>query len=273
MLIHEVSRLTGLTRKAIEYYTAQGLVSPETLDNGYRDYSDADVEILRKIYVLRRLNLAIEQIRAVLADPTGQAIQAASVRTELDIQQAQRRQALLNRLCNGESYDEIRTALQSLEEQRAIIDLLTDAFPGSYGRFVALHFASFLDSPIATEDQRAAYDEIVAFLDGMPPLPEEIHRWLDDTTAQLSGEQMASLSRSMRETAANPEEFMEKYRQAAPYAEAFRTSPVGQYSQAAKQFLQDSGYYGVFIPALRRLSPAYDEYSAQLQALELQLKV
>lgn len=271
MLIHEVSKITGLTRKAIEYYTAQGLVSPETLDNGYRDYAPGDVDILRKIYVLRRLNLAIEQIRAVLADQTGQAVQAANVRTELDIQQAQKRQALLNRLCGGESYDEIRAALQSLEDHRAIIDLLIDAFPGYYGRYMALHFAPFLDSPIATEAQRAAYDEIVTFLDDAPPLPEDIRRWLDESTAQISGEQMADMSRSMRSMVEQPDEFAAQLERALPLADEFHASEIGQRIQTLKQLFSENGYYDVFIPALRRLSPAYDEYSRKLDALDARL--
>ncbi|WP_242631582.1 MerR family transcriptional regulator [Sedimentibacter sp. zth1] len=49
MLINEVSKLTNLTKKAIEYYILQGLITPSILANGYRDYSDQDVEILNKV--------------------------------------------------------------------------------------------------------------------------------------------------------------------------------------------------------------------------------
>ena len=40
MLINEASKLTKLTKKAIEYYTLHGLISPIVLKNGYRDYSN-----------------------------------------------------------------------------------------------------------------------------------------------------------------------------------------------------------------------------------------
>ena len=32
-----------------------------------------------------------------------------------------------------------------------------------------------------------------------------------------------------------------------------------------REFSQDKGYNGVFIPAMRRLSPTYDEYMIKLQ--------
>ncbi len=43
MLVNEVSKATNLTKKAIEYYTNQGLVFPEILGNGYKYFSANDV--------------------------------------------------------------------------------------------------------------------------------------------------------------------------------------------------------------------------------------
>ncbi|MDD2999071.1 MAG: MerR family transcriptional regulator, partial [Candidatus Riflebacteria bacterium] len=49
MLIKTTSKVTDLTKKAIEYYTEQGLISPAILENGYRDFNEKDVERLKKI--------------------------------------------------------------------------------------------------------------------------------------------------------------------------------------------------------------------------------
>ncbi len=38
MLINETSKKTGLTKKVIEYYIEQGLISPHMLSNGYRNF-------------------------------------------------------------------------------------------------------------------------------------------------------------------------------------------------------------------------------------------
>ena len=63
MLMNQARRASGLTRKAIEYYCAQGLLRPETAENGYRRFSEEDVRTLRKIAVLRGLGLSVEELR------------------------------------------------------------------------------------------------------------------------------------------------------------------------------------------------------------------
>lgn len=55
MLIKEVCTITKLTKKAVEYYEKQGLVFPKVLKNGYRDFYNDDIEQLKKIVVLRKL--------------------------------------------------------------------------------------------------------------------------------------------------------------------------------------------------------------------------
>ncbi len=67
MLINQVSKATGLTKKAIEYYTLEGLISPLVLDNGYRDFSENDIEVLNKISVLRKLDISVDEIKSILS--------------------------------------------------------------------------------------------------------------------------------------------------------------------------------------------------------------
>ena len=63
MKIQELERKTGLERPSIRFYEKEGLLSPKRLENGYREYSEADVELLKKIKLLRQLGLSIEKIR------------------------------------------------------------------------------------------------------------------------------------------------------------------------------------------------------------------
>lgn len=64
--INEVERLAGVTRRNIRYYEAEGLLSPgRESGNGYRDYSDADVSVLRRVKLLRKLDLPLEEIRRI----------------------------------------------------------------------------------------------------------------------------------------------------------------------------------------------------------------
>lgn len=66
MKINEVEQQVGITKKNIRFYEQQGLLSPKrNLENGYRDYSKEDVTELKKIKMLRKLSLPIEEIRQI----------------------------------------------------------------------------------------------------------------------------------------------------------------------------------------------------------------
>ncbi len=72
MKIKEVSQRTGLTKKTIRFYEAEGLLSPEkTWRNGreYRTYSEQDILRLEKIAELRRARFSVEEIRHIHAVP------------------------------------------------------------------------------------------------------------------------------------------------------------------------------------------------------------
>ena len=70
MTIKQIEAQSGMSRANIRYYEAEGLLSPARNPNGYRDYSEADLEELKKIRLLRSLHVPLEQIRA-LHDGTG----------------------------------------------------------------------------------------------------------------------------------------------------------------------------------------------------------
>ena len=56
MKINEVEAAVGVTKKNIRFYEEEGLISPRREPgNGYRSYSEADVERLRRIKLLRKL--------------------------------------------------------------------------------------------------------------------------------------------------------------------------------------------------------------------------
>lgn len=63
MRINKVEELVGITKKNIRFYEEKGLITPaRNEENKYRDYSEEDVETLRKIKLLRQLSIPIEEI-------------------------------------------------------------------------------------------------------------------------------------------------------------------------------------------------------------------
>lgn len=68
MKINEVEALAGIAKKNIRFYEEQGLLSPKrNPENGYRDYGEEEVLVLRRIRLLRKLDVPIDEIRLMLS--------------------------------------------------------------------------------------------------------------------------------------------------------------------------------------------------------------
>ena len=68
MKINEVEAAVGITKKNIRFYEEEGLITPgREPGNGYRSYSQADVERLQRIKLLRKLDVPLADIREMLA--------------------------------------------------------------------------------------------------------------------------------------------------------------------------------------------------------------
>lgn len=273
MLISEASKIANLTKKAIEYYTEQKLVLPVMLDNGYRDFSENDVERLKRISVFRKLGLNTEEIKAVLADETNNTLQKISVQKELNMQKEQVKKSILDKLSCGQSYAEINADLKAIEQSATVTEKLLEAFPGYYGRFICLHFSRFLNEPITTTEQESAYAEIITFLDNVPSLnfPEELQSFLIESTKHISTENIRDMIEKTKQSIENPDKFLSENKEvleqylAYKQSEEFKNSPVFKIQTMLKEFNSTSGYYNVFIPAMKKLSVSYAEYHEQME--------
>jgi len=62
--INEVEAQVGITKKNIRFYEEKGLLSPRrNSENGYREYGEEEVAALKRIKLLRKLGLPLEEIR------------------------------------------------------------------------------------------------------------------------------------------------------------------------------------------------------------------
>jgi len=68
MKINELAETTGLSAKNIRYYESIGVLpQPKRLENSYRVYDDSDVDRLRFVIGLRRLDFSLDDITEILA--------------------------------------------------------------------------------------------------------------------------------------------------------------------------------------------------------------
>ncbi|KLJ01198.1 MerR family transcriptional regulator [Streptomyces albidoflavus] len=66
MLIGELSRRTGVSRRLLRYYEDQGLLQAARGHNGYRSYGEDAVAVVGRIRFLLDAGLTTEVIQAVL---------------------------------------------------------------------------------------------------------------------------------------------------------------------------------------------------------------
>ena len=274
MFINEVCSQCALSRKAVEYYTAQGLLTPGRQENGYRVFSEEDVARLKQIAVLRALELSIAEIRQALAGHS--ALGQIAERKRLEIDMAQEKQQLLTELAATRDWTRAAAQLRQLARRQSILTRLLDAFPGGYGRFVCSHFAPYLNDPIQTAEQDEAFRTVIDFLDHVDfTLPEDLQALLEESSERLDNTFAENLAEAMRGVLQEPEKYLTDHREAIDaylaikQSEAYKASPAGRLEASLRQLTEASGYNDVFLPAMRRLSPSYQAYSEALHAADV----
>ncbi len=68
MVIHEIAAATGLSKKAIRFYEEKGLLRVQRGENGYRVYTNADVDVLQRIKLLRLAGVTVADIQLLFDD-------------------------------------------------------------------------------------------------------------------------------------------------------------------------------------------------------------
>ena len=67
--IKDVCRITGQSARTIRFYDKIGLLTPEKVrSNGYRIYTDRQLDILQQILFYRELDFELEQIKSIIYD-------------------------------------------------------------------------------------------------------------------------------------------------------------------------------------------------------------
>ena len=66
MKTHELEKELGISKHTIFYYEKEGIVTPQRDDNGYRSYSQDDLQKLIMVKFLRNLNISIDDVKAIL---------------------------------------------------------------------------------------------------------------------------------------------------------------------------------------------------------------
>jgi len=274
MLIKDVCKECNLTKKAVEYYEQQGLISPKVGENGYRNYSDKDITLLKEIGTLRKLGISIADIKDIIGSSNKSAVLAKiKYRIDLEIEKSIAKKKCIEQLIND--YD-IGQAVcyveEEIERHFTIKEKLLQAFPGGYGMYLCIHFGRFLDGKIDTEEKERAYNKIVEYLDKIQDMdfPKELEEYMQQWLGQA--EEMYRMDSSIMDSVDNIDKYMEENKELIEKymeyinSDEYKNSPAFKMKQMLLKFQQESGYYDIFIENLKILSPVYREYLEKLHA-------
>ncbi len=148
MKINEVEARVGITKKNIRFYEEQGLLAPRrNSENGYREYGEEEVAVLRQIKLMRKLGVPLEEIRQMQSGgrTLGDGMRRHLITLERDARNLEQAMELCRTLKDREERLEYLDAAALLEDMERMEQAGTtflnkqkqDSRAGSYAATVA----------------------------------------------------------------------------------------------------------------------------------------
>lgn len=271
MLMSEVKEKTKLTRKAIEYYEEKGLIKPKREENNYRIYSEEDVERLSKIYIYRKLGCSLDQIKELFESESNSSLAEIIRGRQIESQLENVRVEALKLLLNDANIDEVKEQLDFIDRQETIYSKLMRVFPGYLGQLYFMSYKDFLNEKLE-EDKVKYYEEYIEFLDSMPeiPLTDEEKSLLEQSSKDISKLDIEKTNEEKMKAIENTDQWLKKNEELISQYMSFKTSdlylnnPIVKIQEKLKEYMENTGYYEVGIPLIRKFSSSYDDYYKKL---------
>lgn len=270
MLRNEIQNKTGLTRKAIEYYEEKGLINPQKLENGYRDYSENDLEVLIQVSLFRKLGISVTEIEDYLS--TGVSSLSSVLRRkqhQLDVEE--KRKIVLELIVKGGSPELINEKIKLIEAEESIYERLERLFPGYFGQMLFVAYQPFLNESLA-KDEKEAFEKYVDYLDNLPSfqLSKDERDYIEDISSSFDMQTLKKVNEDKINAIENVEEWLKENENSILQYEEYKNSEEYQNSLMKKiqdkmqKFMKDNKYHEIAIPLIRKFSKSYDEYYEKL---------
>lgn len=268
MLLNEIVKEVGMTKRAIKYYEEKGLLSVKKDNNGYRNYTKEDVETLKKISIYRKLGICIDDIKKLL-ETNDKRILLDVYHQKLQEKQMQESElkALKDFIDNGDP-DKANELLDYETIENAIESMLPEE---EWADYLISHFKPFLNVKIKTSEQKQALKNILEYCENttlktpfMMKLGIKLSGGIVKETR--TADEMISYYRDMSEE--EYERLKDGVLKGAKLKSGilkYHPSYVAQ-RKMMKEY-QDKGYNDIFIPNLMILSPKYGEYKRALDSI------
>lgn len=255
MLLNEIVKEVGMTKRAIKYYEEKGLLTVNKDNNGYRNYSNQDVDTLKKISVYRKLGMGIKDIQKLLkTDNKSILLHIYQEKLQDHVLQYSELKALKQFIDDGNA-DKANELLDYQTVENAIESLL----PGKeWANYFKSHFKPFLNIKLITPEQKQALQNILEYCDKTTlkiPFMMQIGMKIANKVSQesKSADEMIAYYRDMNENEYN------KLKERV-YAGVKMKTGIMKYhpsfiaQRKMQKELQNKGYNDIFLPNLMVLS-------------------
>ncbi|MDF3003098.1 MAG: hypothetical protein K0Q48_3217 [Bacillota bacterium] len=117
MNTNEVASLTGVSVRTLHHYDKIGLLSPcRNPDNGYRAYSERDLDLLQQILFFKECGFPLAKIQKLLSSPSFDRDRAYALQKKYLLHEKKRIDAMLNTLENSIKFSKGETTMTQKEK-------------------------------------------------------------------------------------------------------------------------------------------------------------
>lgn len=273
MQINEVVKEVDLSKRAIKYYEEEGLLVISKDKNGYRNYTEDNIKVLKEISVYRKLGISIKDIKILLKEKNKEILENIYKEKSSNLEKYEAEVKALRNFIDNNELEEIYEVLNYETVAKAI----ENAVPKFYGYFFLNHFMPYLQISIETEEQKKAYNNIIEFLDNTKlkiPIAMKLVGFINfKLNKAIIGDMAEKVDKQMKRFENITEEdyikLREQTRKNVKLKESlfYKYNPIFISQRKFMRNLQDCGYNDIFIPNMILLSPQYRRYHESLMQI------
>lgn len=272
MRLNEVIKQVDLSKRAIKFYEEKGLLKTKRDSNGYRNYTDKDISLLKEISSYRKMGIGLSDIKRILNDKS--ILKQILIEKKKEITISQNELEALEKFIENNNIEELYDSV----DFKTIADAIQNSIPGFYGYYFLNHFLPYLQIRIQTKEQQEAYNRLIEFWDNTNiriPFLMKLNSWILFTLNFKKSliVQIGQIDSQIKEMLNPTEEEYEKLKKKVNDGYKLKNSIFYKYSLigiSQRKFmkeLQNKGYNDIFIPSMIALSPKYKEYHNALMAI------
>ena len=272
MRLNEVIKQVDLSKRAIKFYEEKGLLKTKRDSNGYRNYTDKDISLLKEISSYRKMGIGLSDIKEILNDKS--VLKQILIEKKKEITISQNELEALEKFIENNNIEELYDSV----DYKTLADAIQNSIPGFYGYYFLNHFLPYLQIRIQTKEQQEAYNRLIEFWDNTNiriPFLMKLNSWI---LFKLNSKkslivQIEQIDSQIKEMLNPTEEEYEKLKKKVNEGYKLKNSIFYKYSLigiSQRRFmkeLQNKGYNDIFIPSMIALSPKYKEYHNALMTI------